>query len=73
MKLVNEKKVFARQTIKIVDDDQVIRICVDNDFNSEKIDKALNKFKTSDKYAGLQDFEWNDVTSKGMQRDEKKR
>lgn len=53
MKLVDDKKRYAKQHIKCVDDDQVIRICVDNDFDSEKIDKALNTFKTESKYAGL--------------------
>lgn len=44
MKLVEEKKEYAKKHIKdtfgkrVVDDDQVIRICVDNNFDSEKID-----------------------------------
>lgn len=70
MKLVDEKKEYAKKHMKdaagrtIVDDDQVIRICVDNDFDSEKIDKALNKFKPEAKYAGYAEYEWNDVHSK---------
>ena len=47
MKLVEEKKEYARQNIsKVLDDDYVIRICVDNDFDSVKIDKILDNFKT---------------------------
>ena len=69
MKLVDEKKAYARKHVKVVDDDQVIRICVDNDFDSEKIDKALNTFKTEPKYAGLQDFEWNDVQTKAEKKE----
>lgn len=52
MKLLDEKKAYARKNIKCVDDDQVTRICIDNDFDSDKIDKALEKFKVDPKYAG---------------------
>lgn len=69
MKLVEEKKAYARKHVKVVDDDQVVRICVDNEFDSDKIDKALNKFKTERKYAGLEQFEWQDVQTKEDKRE----
>lgn len=47
LKLVEEKKEYARQNMKkVLNDDYVIRICVDNDFDSVKIDKILDTFKT---------------------------
>ena len=79
MKLVEEKKEFARKHIKdtfgkkVVDDDQVIRICVDNNFDPEKIDKELNKYKTETKYAGIEAYEWNDVQSKTDKKAEAKK
>ena len=69
MKLVEEKKAYARKHVRVVDDDQVVRICVDNDFDSDKIDQALNKFKTERKYAGLEQFEWQDVQTKEDKRE----
>ena len=64
MKFVEDKKRYVRKHVKIVTMDEVVRICRDNDFDNDAVDKALNKFKTEDKYKGLEDYEWNDVTSK---------
>ena len=52
LKLVEEKKEYARQNMKVLDSDAVIKICIDNDFDSAKIDKELEKFKTDKKYEG---------------------
>ena len=47
LRLVEEKKEYARQNMKkVLNDDYVVRICVDNDFDSVKIDKILDTFKT---------------------------
>lgn len=74
MKLVQEKQAYARKSLRnVVDEDQVVRICVDNEFDVERIDKALDKFKTESKYAGLQDFEWNEVQTKEDKREAAKK
>lgn len=52
MQVVDEKTKYARQNMKVLDSDAVIKICIDNDFDSAKIDKELEKFKTDKKYEG---------------------
>ena len=64
MQIVGEKTKYARQNMKVLDADAVIRICIDNDFDSGKIDKELEKFKTDKKYEGYQEYEWNTFQSK---------
>ena len=44
-----------------MDHDTIVRLCLDNDFDSALIDKELDKFRTDKKYEGLDQFEWNGV------------
>ena len=37
---------------------------MDENFDEEEIDRILKKYETDDKYKGLAEFEWNEVTSK---------
>ena len=41
-----------------------MRICLDNNFDENEIEKALKKYETDAKYKGLQEYEWNEVTTK---------
>ena len=50
MKIVEKKKAYVADNIKVLTDDQVVRICVDADFNEEVIDKQLRQYETDKKY-----------------------
>lgn len=59
MDFINEWKAFGRKNIKILSDEQIVRVCIDFDFDSAKISEHLKKYETDDKYKGLAEFEWN--------------
>ena len=42
---------------------------MENEFDVEAIEKAINKYKTSAKYEGLEEYEWNSVQTKGDKRE----
>lgn len=35
-----------------------MRVCIDFDFDSKKIQSYLKKYETDDKYKGLEEYEW---------------
>lgn len=41
MAIVKKYTTYARNNIKVLNEDQVVRICVDGDFNEQVIDKEL--------------------------------
>jgi Zn ribbon nucleic-acid-binding protein len=50
MAIVEKKKAYVSANIKVLSEDQVVRICVDCDFNEAAIDKELNKYEVDKKY-----------------------
>ncbi len=59
MKIVEKKKAYVAQNIKVLGEDQVVRICVDALFDEVEIDAQLKQYETDKKYAGMEDYEWN--------------
>lgn len=59
MDLIQEFQRSCRKNLKMIKDDEVVQVCVENDFNRAAISAYFAKFQTTDKYKGLQEFEWN--------------
>lgn len=53
-----QKLAYAKENIKMLDQDDVARICHMNNFNPEAIDLALGRYLTDSKYQGLEQYEW---------------
>ena len=49
---------------KMLDDDDVGRICHQCGFDEKRIDDKLAQYKTNQKYAGLEEFEWQTTETK---------
>ena len=64
MALITETQAYVRQNIKVMSKEEVVRVCVDLDFDTAAIKKHLAKYETNDKYKGLQQFEWATATSR---------
>ena len=47
----------------------MLRICLDNNFDDGEITKVLKKYETEDKYKGMAEYEWNDVTTKEQEQE----
>jgi hypothetical protein len=59
MKLVEDTKHYVANQLKgIITEEQVVRICVDSDFNRKSINRALAAYETDKKYAGMEAYEW---------------
>jgi len=48
----------VKRSIRVLDYDAVVRICVDNDCDQQRVQIALDKYNTKEKYQGLKQFEW---------------
>lgn len=72
MDLIVDFQKQARKITKILKDDEVAALCVENEFNAAKIHAALAKYETDPKYAGIQDYEWN-RTQTGEQKNRARR
>jgi len=59
MNFINEWKDYGRKNIKILSEEQIVRVCIDFDFDATRISEHLKKYETNEKYKGLADFEWN--------------
>lgn len=54
-----------RKNIKgVLNDQEVVRICLDQEFDSERIRHYLKGYETDAKYRGLEQFEWSTATSR---------
>lgn len=52
------KKYVATQLSQAITEEQVVRICVDNEFDSKKIDSILATYQPDKKYEGVDDYQW---------------
>lgn len=50
-----------------------MQVCVENDFNRAAISAHFSKFETTDKYKGLQEFEWNTTQTSQQKNQERRR
>lgn len=50
MKIVSKYTKYARDHIKVISEDQVVRICVDCDFDEKVINRDLQKYEVDKKY-----------------------
>lgn len=64
MALIKETQQYVRKNIRVLNDNEVVRICVDHQFDAEQIKKYLSQYETKDKYKGLKDFEWQEATTR---------
>ena len=63
--------VSARPQPTFVQDDYIVRICVEHEFNEAKVRQQLDTQKTERKYQGLKDFEWSEAKSRQEIKNEK--
>jgi hypothetical protein len=54
MALITETQAYVRQNIRVLNKNEVVRLCVDLKFDTEKIKKYLSKYETEAKYKGLE-------------------
>lgn len=64
MEFIEKMQDFSRKNIKVLNDDKIVQICLDHDFNLEKIKQHLKKYETEDKYKDMQAYEWNTTKSR---------
>lgn len=73
MQLVNKKIAHVKENLSaVLQDEQVVRICLDADFDEYKIDKTLGNYETDKKYAGIEAYEWSTAMSRTDKKAEKK-
>jgi hypothetical protein len=53
--------------------EDVAKICVDFDFEEEKIDEYLRLFETDEKYKGIPAYEWQQTKTREQKMQERKR
>lgn len=73
MNFIEEWKSYARKNIKVLNDDHIVKVCIDFDFNSSKISQYLKTYETEDKYKGLEEFEWNTTQTRKEKDDDRRR
>lgn len=56
-----------------MNDDQIVNICLEHNFDYHKVQAHFKKYSTEDKYSGLEAYEWNTTKSKAELLNEKKR
>lgn len=55
---IEEMQEYARKNIKILNDDQIVNICLEHNFDLHKVQAHFKKFAPEDKYSGLEAYEW---------------
>lgn len=59
-KVILETQAYVKQQMNgVLDDSQVVRVCIDEEFDYDSIRKYLKKYEMDAKYKGLDQFEWN--------------
>jgi hypothetical protein len=53
--------------------EQVHQLCIDFDFEEEKIDEYLKVFEIEDKYKGIPAYEWHETKTKEEKTQERRR
>ena len=53
--------------------EDVQNICVDFDFEEEKIDEYLNTFIVAEKYKGIPAFEWHETKTREQKAEERRK
>jgi hypothetical protein len=64
-KIIQEMQTFIKQQMNdILDESQIVRVCIDEEFNIGKIQNYLKQYEQDAKYKGLDQFEWNTATTR---------
>jgi len=71
--MVEKMKTYCKANIKILTEDQVVRICVDSNFKEAEINTELKKYEVDKKYEGMEDYEWSTAMSRTDKKEDKKR
>lgn len=58
------QKVARTSHSKVLNDDQVVEICLEQQFVPEKIDAYLERFNAPSKYKDLEEFNWHETQSR---------
>jgi len=66
------QKVARQNHAKVLNDDQVVDICIEQDFVPEKIDAYLERFNAPKKYEDLEQFNWQETQSREQKEKAKK-
>lgn len=73
MALVARMKQYVNENLaQVITGEQVVRICVDLDFDEAKINNTLRSYETDSKYKGLDAYEWSTAMSRADKKAEKK-
>ena len=56
----------------VLDDSQVVRLCIDEEFSVEKIRKYLKQHEQDSKYQGIDAFEWNTAITRNEKKQRNK-
>jgi len=73
MDFINEWKAYGRKNVKVLTDEQIVRVCIDFDFDNKKIQSYLKTYETDDKYKGLEEYEWNTTQTKQQKVEDRRR
>ena len=63
-----ETQEYVRDNIFVVDENEVISLCVDLEFDNNRIMDYLSQYATNPKYEGLDEFEWRTVTAENKKK-----
>ena len=76
IEVLEDVKAHCRENFKklqIRDQDYIIRTCIEEDFDKEKIIAIFNRNKTDEKYEGLKDYNWQVTETRQQKEDRLKR
>jgi len=73
MNFIEETKTYVHKNIKVLSDEQVVRTCLDFNFDATKINQYLKTYETEERYKGMEEYEWNTIQSRKDKEDERLR
>lgn len=63
--MIQQTQVFVKEQMNgVLSENQVVRVCIEENFHMGAIHKYLKQFEMDAKYKGLDQFEWNTASTR---------